>query len=71
MRLLAALGYALSVAAHPAEPVPPTVEWLSGGSIVRTPSVHAGVRPQADITNDGPAWGLGFTAQVTFRRGWW
>jgi len=71
MKILAAIGYALTLASTPAEPSPvlsPT-PWLSGGSLYRG-EVHVGVRPAVTITNDGPEWGVGVTLQITLFTPW-
>jgi hypothetical protein len=72
LNILAAIGFALSLAAPPAEPAAamPPPAYFTGGRVYASGAVHFGARPAIDVTNDGPSWGLGATLQLTVRTPW-
>ena len=69
IHLLAAISYALTLVAQPAEPASQLPPWTgSAGRVYTTSNLHIGLRPAATLAYR--EWGVGTTCQFTVRTPW-
>lgn len=70
MPILAAIGFALTLSAAPAEPASNDPPWTGrAGRVFTSSAVHVGLRPAAVASNTGE-FGLGATLQITCKVPW-